>query len=429
MPTWNRAVRCTRVSLFALLCLLVLACPATAADAGKGKAAVAEWPEFRGPDGQGHAAGQDLPLTWSETENIVWKTPIAGLAWSSPVIQGQQIWLTAATDEGHSLRAVCLDRAAGKILHDVEVFHPEDPGKMHKKNSHASPTPILEGDRVYVHYGTNGTACLTSAGKIVWKNDELKYTMVHGCGGSPVLVDDLLVFSCDGGDVQFVVALDKRTGKVRWKTDRDGLVTRKHFAFSTPLALRVGATDEVISPGADEVVSYETKTGKPLWRVRYEGGYSVVPRPVFGKGLVFVSSGYDTPVLLAIRPDGTGDITDTHVAWSLKKGAPHNPSPLVVGDELYIVSDRGVATCLDAFSGEVQWQERLGGNFSASPLSARGRIYFLDEDGITTVIAPGREYKELAKNQLDGRTLASLAVAGRAIYMRTDTHLYRIEQK
>jgi outer membrane protein assembly factor BamB len=223
--------------------------------------------------------------------------------------------------------------------------------------------------------------------------------------------------------------LDKRTGAIRWKTDRDGLVTAKHFAFSTPLALRIGSTDEVVSPGADQVVSYEAKTGKPLWRVRYEGGYSVVPRPVSGKGLVFLSSSYDSPTLLAIRPDGHGDVTDTHVAWTLKKGAPHNPSPLLVGDELYLVSYRGVGTCLNAETGEVHWQERLGGNFSASPLEADGRIYFLNEDGGTTVIAPGREFKELAKNQLDGRTLASLAVAGQAIYLRTDSHLYRIESK
>lgn len=421
--------RLTSALLCGFMFLVPFTRPLTAAEAKKVDASGAEWPEFRGPDGQGHASQQRLPLTWSETENIAWKTPIDGLGWSSPVIAGRQIWLTTATDEGHSLRAVCLDRDSGKIVHDVEVFHVDDPGKMHKKNSHASPTPILEGDKVYVHFGTNGTACLTSEGKIVWKTNELKYAMVHGCGGSPVLVDDLLVFSCDGGDLQFVVALDKRTGEIRWKTDRDGLVTPKHFAFSTPLALRIGSIDQVISPGADQVIAYETRTGKPLWRVRYEGGYSVVPRPVFGKGLLFLSSGYDSPILLAIRPDGQGDVTETHVAWSVKKGAPHNPSPLLVGDELYLVSDRGVASCLDAVTGEVCWQERLGGNFSASPLAADGHVYFLNEDGGTTVIAPGREFKELAKNQLDGRTLASLAVAGRAIYLRTDSHLYRIESK
>ena len=248
-----------------------------------------------------------MPLTWSETENIAWKTPIDGLGWSSPVIGGRQIWLTTATDEGHSLRAVCLDRDSGKIVHDLEVFHPDDPGKMHKKNSWASPTPILEGDRIYVHYGTNGTACLTSAGKIVWKNSELKYSMVHGCGGSPVLVDDLLIFTGleTGGTCSS--SSPWTSGPARSAGRPSG--TAWSLPSTSPSRLRWrydGSVDQVISPGEDEVVSYETRTGKPLWRVRYEGGYSVVPRPVFGKGLIFLSSGYDSPVLLAIRPDGRG---------------------------------------------------------------------------------------------------------------------------
>jgi len=253
--------------------------------------------------------------------------------------------------------------------------------------------------------------------------------MVHGTGGSPVLVNDLLVISCDGGDVQFVVGLDKRTGKVRWKTDRDGLVSVKHFAFATPLAIETSRGQQVVSPGPDQVVSYDPKNGKALWHSRYKGGYSLVPRPVFGKGLVYVCSGYDSPILFAIRPEGKGDVTDTHVAWSVKKGVPHNPSPLLVGDELYLVSDRGIASCLDAATGEEIWQERVGGNYSASPIFADGRIYLLNEDGGTTVVAAGREFKELAKNQLEGRTLASPAVSGHAIYLRTDTHLYRIEGK
>ncbi len=423
MPGPRRAYASTlAVGVAISLTALALSAPSVVAPPG-------EWPEFRGPDGQGHATQQGLPLTWSDTENVVWKTPIDGLGWSSPVIRDQQIWLTTATDEGKSLRAVCLDRESGKIVHNIEVFKPAEPGKIHKKNSHASPTPILEGDRVYVHYGTNGTACLTSADKVVWKNNDLKYAPVHGSGGSPVLVDDLLVFSCDGGDVQFVVALDKRSGRVRWKTPRTDLESPKHFAFSTPLVVRVANKNQVVSPGPDQVVAYDAKTGKAIWRSRYKGGYSVVPRPVFGNGLVFVCSGYDSPALYAIRPDGKGDVTESHVAWSLKKAVPHNPSPLVVGNELYMVSDKGIATCLDAATGEEIWQERVGGNYSASPLEADGRIYFLNEHGGTTVIAPGREYKELAKNQVDGRTLASLSVAGKSIFLRTDTHLYRIEAK
>lgn len=380
-----------------------------------------DWPQFRGPDGEGHAIQTGLPLRWSETENIAWKVPVAGLGWSSPVIQGRQIWLTTATDEGHSLRAVCLDRETGATVHDVEIFHKDDPGRIHSKNSHASPTPLLEEDRVYVHFGAHGTACLTTDGRIVWTNDELKYNHRHGPGGSPVLYADLLILSCDGTDVQFVVALEKHTGKIVWKRDREG-----RMAYSTPLIARVDGVDQVVSTGGDAVVAYAPLTGKELWRFKYDG-YSLVPRPVYGHGLFFICSGYDSPSLYAVRAGGSGDVTSTHMAWTMKRGAPLNPSPLLVGDELYVMSDQGIATCLDAKTGEERWQQRVGGKYSASPLYADGRIYFLSEDAKTTVIAPGLEYKELAANQLDGRTLASMAVSDKAFYLRTQEHLYRIE--
>lgn len=383
--------------------------------------ASADWPQFRGPDGQGHAVGEGLPLTWSETENIAWKTPVEGLGWSSPVIQGDQIWLTTAVDDGHSLRAMCFDRGNGRLLHNVEVFHKDDPGPIHTKNSHASPTPLLEGDRIYVHFGAHGTSCLAADGRVLWRTNELEYNHRHGPAGSPVLYGDLLIVSCDGTDVQFVAALDKNTGQVRWKTDRHG-----PMAYSTPLLIQVGGDDQLISTGGDQVVAYEPSTGQEIWRCRYDG-YSLVPRPVHAQGLVVVCSGFNTPSMYAIRPDGQGDVTESHVAWTIRSAVPHNPSPLVVGDELYFVSDRGIATCVDLKTGQEHWQERLGGNFSASPLHADGGIYFLDEDGRTTVVGPGRQFKPLAVNQVDGRALASLAIAGQAIYLRTDSHLYRIE--
>ena len=385
-------------------------------------AAADEWPQFRGPDGQGHASQRGLPTEWSETKNIVWKTPIEGLGWSSPVIRGQQIWLTTATEEGHSLRAVCVDLDSGKIVHDVEAFQVESPGSVHSKNSHASPSAVLEGDRVYVHFGDNGTACLSSEGEVLWRNNEVKYAHGHGPAGSPVLYKDLLIASCDGTDIQYVVALDKHSGKLRWKTDRKG-----RMAYSTPLVIRVGDEDQLVSTGGDAVVAYNPADGEELWRVRYDG-YSEVPRPVYGQGLVFVSSGYDSPVMYAIRPDGRGDVTDTHVAWTLSKAAPLNPSPLLIGEDLYLVSDQGIASCLEAKTGEKRWQKRLPGNYSTSPLAADGKIYITNETGLTTVLAAGAEYQELAANQLEGRTLASLAVSGHALYLRTDTHLYRIEE-
>jgi outer membrane protein assembly factor BamB len=384
----------------------------------------ADWPQFRGPDGQGHSAETGLPLTWSETENVAWKTPIPGLGWSSPAIQGDQIWLTTALEAGHVLCAICVNRTDGQIVHNVEVFRKEDPGPIHNKNSHASPTPLIEGDRVYVHFGAHGTACLTTAGEIVWKTEELKHDHRHGPGGSPVLYEDLLILNCDGTDVQFVIALDKATGQPRWRSDREGAMS-----YSTPLVIEVDGQDQLITTGGEQVIAYKPTSGEEIWRARYPGGYSNVPRPVYGDDLVYVCSGYNTPKVFAIRPEGAqGDVTATHVVWTLEKAAPHNPSPLLIGDELYVVSDKGIGTCLDAKTGTVHWQERLGGNYSASPLFVDGRIYFLSEEGLTTVISPGKEFKQLASNQLDGRTLASVAVSKGAFYLRSADHLYRIEQ-
>ncbi|HET6884224.1 MAG TPA: PQQ-binding-like beta-propeller repeat protein [Pirellulales bacterium] len=393
---------------------IALVCRSSAAD---------EWPQFRGPDGQGHATQRDLPIKWSESENIAWKTPVAGLGWSSPVIADGQIWLTTALDDGHSLRAVCIAESSGETLHDVEVFRADEPGSIHKKNSYASPTPILEQGRVYVHFGDLGTACLTTAGDVVWRNNELKYSHGHGPAGSPVLYHDLLIVSCDGVDVEYVAALDKHTGKMRWKSNRKG-----RMAYSTPLVINVGGQDQLISTGGDQAIAYEPDSGKEIWRVRYDG-YSEVPRPVYGQGLVFLASGYDTPWLYAVRPDGQGDVTESHVIWKLQKGAPLNPSPLLVGEELYLVSDQGIASCLDAKSREQHWQKRLAGNYSASPLFADGKIYVTNEHGLTTVIEPGKEYRELAANRIEGDTLASLAVSGKAIFLRSGTHLYRIENR
>ena len=402
--------------LFALASVTLACCRWTAAQD--------EWPQFRGPDGQGHASQKGLPTQWSETKNIAWKVPVAGRGWSSPVMAQGQIWLTSALDQGHSLRAVCLDEASGKILHDIEVFRAEEPGGIHTKNSYASPTPILEQGRVYVHFGDLGTACLATDGKLVWRTNELKYSHGHGPAGSPVHYHDLLIVSCDGTDVQYVAALDKHTGKVRWKTDRSG-----GMAYSTPLVINVNGQDQVVSTGAAQAMAYEPDTGKEIWRIRYDDGYSEVPRPVYGQGLVFLASGYNTPWIYAVRPDGHGDVTESHIAWKLQKGAPLNPSPLLVGEELYLVSDQGIASCLDAKTSDKHWQKRLPGNYSASPLSADGKIYFTNEHGLTTVVEAGKDYRELAANQIDGDTLASLSVSGKAIFLRSGTHLYRIEEK
>ena len=394
---------------------LALLLPTAVAGAG-------DWTEFRGPGQQGHSDELGLPLTWSPTEHVVWKTDLPGLGWSSPAIAGGKIWLTTGVDDGRSLRVLRLDAASGAAEQSIEVFAPAEPGSVHAKNSHASPTPVIDGERVFVHFGSHGTACLSREGEILWKT-KLDYNHRHGPAGSPVVVGDLLVIACDGTDVQFVVALDKATGQEVWRKPR----VEGRMAYSTPTVVTVEGKPLVVSCGGEFVVAFAPENGEERWRFRYPGGYSNVPRPVTGFGLAFVSSGYDTPVFYALPLDGTGELGDDRVAWKTTKAVPRNASPLVVGDELYMVSDNGVISCLDARSGEVHWQERLGGDCTASPLHADGRIYITDENGVTKVIAPGKTFQELATNELPGRTLASLATADGAIFLRTDTAIYRLD--
>lgn len=387
-------------------------------------AAFADWPEFRGPTGQGLSQSADLPVEWSETQNVAWKVPIPGLGWSSPAILGSKAWMTSATEDGVSLRAIAVDVKTGELLHDVEVFRLEAAPKMHKKNSHASPTPILESNRVYVHFGTQGTAALDGDGNILWRNQEHIYNQVHGTGGSPVIWTDLLIFNCDGGRNQFVAALDKNTGQTRWTTSRG----QSRMSFSTPLMIEVDGEPQLISTGGDLTAAYDPSTGEELWRITYDG-FSLVPRPVYAHGLVYIVSGFYKPIVFAVKPDGRGDVTDTKVVWKETRGAPLTPSPVVVGDRLYMVSDTGIGACLNAKTGERLWTARLGGNYSASPLAAGGRIYFTNESGKTVVIKDADAYTEVAANQVDGTTFASFAVDGSALLLRSDTHLYRIEKQ
>jgi outer membrane protein assembly factor BamB len=408
--------------------LLALTAAVSLAAAG---ARADNWPEFRGPTGQGVCKGT-LPLEWGPGRNVAWKQAVPGRGWSSPVVWGERVYLTTAVPvDGApgelSLDALALDARSGKPLWQTAVFRqPATAPRIQAKNSHASPTPIVDGRHLYVHFGHQGTACLDLDGKVRWRNTELKYPPVHGNGGSPILAGELLVFSCDGGSDPFVAALERGTGKVRWKVPR-GIDAFKSFSFSTPLLIEVNGAKQIVSPGSDAVMAYEPATGKEIWRVGYPGGYSVIPRPVHGHGLVFVCTGYESPRLLAIRPDGRGDVTATHVAWRARQGVPHTPSLLLDGDELYMVSDAGFASCLDARTGREHWRKRLPGAYSASPLLAGGRVYFQNEAGTGVVVRAGKEYKELARNALDERTLASYAAADGALFIRTDRHLYRIE--
>jgi len=383
-----------------------------------------DWPQFRGPDGQGHSSERGLPAEWSETQNIAWKVPVPGRGWSSPVVAAGRVWLTTATAVGResSLRLMSFDAATGRPALDVEIFRLRSSSLLNPKNSHASPTPIVDGDRIYVHFGAQGTAAVSATGEIIWKV-RLQYDSQHGNGGSPVLYGDLLIVNCDGFDEAFVVALDKQTGKTRWRTERPQPWSQ---AYSTPLVISVGGRDLIVSAGAFHAMAYDPQNGKEIWRVNYPEGFSNVPRPVYGNGLVFIATGFQQPSLIAVRPDGKGDVTRTHVAWTLSRGAPLTPSPLIVGDDLYVVTDAGIASSIDARTGAIQWQRRLGDGVSASPVLADGRVYFLDEEGKTTVITPGRTFQLVSTNSLEGPSLASMAVASQSFFIRTATHLYRI---
>ena len=295
-----------------------------------------DWPEFRGPTGQGHSVEYGLAAEWSESQNVVWKTPVPGSGWSSPVVANGRVWVTTAINEGGgSLRAVAFDSKSGRELVNVEVFRIADVRAPNPKNSLASPTPVVDGDRVYVHFGAYGTAALTTSGDVVWTR-RFPYDSQHGNGGSPVLYGDLLILRLRWIRHRVRRALDTQTGAVRWKADR-----RRPFsqAYSTPLMIRVGDRDQVVSVGAFRTTAYDPLTGEELWQVGYADGFSNIPRPVYGHGLVYIATGFQVPSMLAVRADGAGDVTRTHIAWTQRRAAPLTPSPLLVGDELYIVSD------------------------------------------------------------------------------------------
>ncbi|WP_009964084.1 PQQ-binding-like beta-propeller repeat protein [Verrucomicrobium spinosum] len=392
----------------------------------------ASWPEFRGPTRQGTSDAVGLPVKWSTTENIAWKADLPGRAWSSPVVGDGVVYLTNAvgakdsTDphDTFSLRVMALNATDGKTIWDREVFVIKDPHTfgIHGKNSYASPTPVLEGDRIYAHFGHFGTACLNTKGDVQWKNQQVTYSPVHGGGACPVLVDDLLIFPADAASNPFVVALDKRTGKMKWKTDRTA-GAKKTFSFSTPLVIEVKGEKQLVSPGSNVVSALNPKDGSEIWKVSYEG-YSVVPRPIYAQGLVFLSTGYDRPTGLAIRPDGKGDVTGTHVVWRMEKGAPLTPSMLAVGEDLFSVADNGIVSCFEAKTGKLFWQERVARATSASPLYADGKIYIQDELGNGYVIKASRQLELLSTNALGQKSLASYAVNGRQLLIRTQNTLF-----
>ena len=420
------------------------------------RAATAEdWLQFRGPSGNGcaPATAKNLPLQWGGGFDApAWQTDIPGKGWSSPIVLGERIWLTTAeqlalsdakraaklaanpiltpdfqTHASVSLYAIEIDAASGRILRNIELFTFDDPPPIHAQNSYASPTPVCDGERLYCHFGSLGTVCIDlKSGQAIWKS-RFAVDDITGPAGSPVLYKNLLILACDGTDQQFVVALDKLTGKETWRTPRPKIAAADNKlkrAFSTPLLITYNGREQLISPAAQWVSAYDPASGKELWRSNMGVGFhAAVPRPVYQDGLVYICTGYMKPELWAIKVDGEGDVTDSHLAWSTQSQVPELSSPLVTGGELYFISSKGIATCLDAKTGDELWQHRLGGNFAASPLLADGKLYCTSLEGITHVLKPGREYQSLATNQLFGQVQASPAVLGNSLLIRTQSQL------
>lgn len=407
--------------------------------------AALDWPQFRGPTGDGISPATNVPLTWSAGRNVKWKSAVPGRGRSSPVVLGDRIWLTTALETGVRefaagpdrmqqaervvIGAVCLDRATGRQLYHVELFPVDNPPAVNLLNSYATPTPVVEPGRLYCDFGTFGTACLDSAsGEVRWKR-QLPLQHFQGPGSSPVLHGNLLVLVRDGGDQQYVTALNKETGETVWKTDRPPFTTPVRMfrkSFSTPLVFEAGGMVQMVVPGAQWFVCYEPQTGNEIWRVDNGKGETVAPRPVQGDGLVFLSTGVygGKPQLWAVRVDGRGDVTKTHVAWKLPSGIGFMASPLLVRRELYLLSDDGFVTCVSAPSGEILGKARAGGNYAASPVLAEGRLYCFGREGRTVVLRADRELAILAENQLEGPVFATPAFVDSAIYLRTDAHLY-----
>ncbi len=418
---------------------------ATAAPPGRDHTTVSDWPQFRGPTGEGVSLATRVPLTWSSNQNVRWKQAVPGRGRSSPVLLDRRLWLTTAAEtnvrtfaagpdrmqqaERVVIGVVCLDRATGAQLYHTELLPVDNPPAVNLLNSYATPTPVAEPGRLYCDFGTFGTICLDSeSGEVLWKR-QLPLEHLQGPGSSPALYKNLLILVRDGTDQQYVTALDKQTGHTVWKTDRPPLRTpvpafRK--SFSTPLVFQDGGRLQMVVPGAQWFVAYEPDTGKEIWRVDNGKGETVAPRPVHGEGLVFLSTGVlsGKAQLWAVRVDGQGEVTTTHVAWKLPSSIGFMASPLLVGRELYLLSDDGFMTCVAAQTGEVLGKARLGGNYAASPVYAEGRIYCFSREGRTVVLQADRELAVLAENSLEGTVFASPAVVDSTIYLRTDTHLY-----
>lgn len=389
------------------------------------------WPGYRGPSDDGHSLAKNVPVEWSETKNIAWRTAIPGRGWSSPVVMDGLVWVTTSEPDGKKVKVISIKEKDGSIVNNIELFDIEFPQEQHGLNSYASPSPVIEPGRIYVHFGAYGTACLdTKSGKILWTRKDLQCDHGVGPGSSPFLYHDLLILTLDGQDLQYLIALDKKTGKTVWNTARGidfssyAPDTRK--AFTTPIVVKVDGKEQLISPGPHVVMALEPLTGKEIWRVRYEG-FSGSARPVIGNGMVFFNTGFSLSSVLAVKLAGTGDKTSTAIAWLNKRNLAARSSPLFINGLLFMVNTAGQAKCIDPATGTEIWSERVGQETSASPVYAGGRIYTFDESGLTTVFLPQRTFVKVAENILPDGFMASPAVVDGAMYVRTKKEVMKIK--
>ena len=408
-------------------CSLCFALCLTASDSTWGE----NWMRFRGPTGQGISSEKKLPVTWSATENIKWKTSLPGKGWSSPIVFEEHVFLTASTEEGVSCRVICINRKDGTIAWTTEV-HRQKTGPMRKQNSYATPTAVTDGKQVYSVFYDGTVTAVDFSGKLVWKNSDLKFFSLHGLGASPILANGQVIMPFDGSSREetrvgwkvpwekaVILSLDAGNGSVRWKGTRG----KSRVGHVTPILINNG--NQLVSAGGDRVQGFDVMTGRRIWSV-YSQGEGVTPSPVVGDGLIYTSSGFEAPTLRAIRFGGKGDVTETHIAWEQKRGVAALSSLLYIKPYLYSISRDNILHCLEASSGKIIWMQRLSGVHWASPVYADGRIYILSEEGVTLVLRPGAKYAEVARNDISVTCLASMAVSQGNFYIRSDQDLYCI---
>ncbi len=424
-------------NIFSLLFLIALLSFSWSCQSGsKG----GEWTHFRGSNLDGISDAKAAPVSWTERDNITWKAPMDGRGWSSPVVYDGQVWCTNATRDGKEMFAHCTDFNTGQNLFNIKVFQPDTLYRKHSINSWATPTPCIEKDYVYVHFGRYGTACLsTKTGQIIWSRTDLQCEDVQGPASSPVIYKDLLILHLEGSDIQYIIALNKSSGETVWKTDRPAELMDKlewigKKAYITPIIVKVAGKDLMISNGSAVCIAYDPETGKEVWRI-VQGEDSTISMPTEEDGIVYFYTGLIThpngdqnAELLAVDPDGHGDITATNILWRVKSPVLQQLTPLVKDGLLYTVDTEGTMLCLDTKTGETIWSEKLKGKYHSSPVYVAGHIYFNSTKGETLVVKAGREFEMVARNQLDGEIWATPAVVDGAILMRTSKYLYRIQQ-